>query len=85
MSYDQQGALLTSKDPHIFGDLHSLAQFWAVKVIPRRSSGSVSSGSQQEPLYTEQEQQETPTSLKEKQDRVEQLTYRIWTYVVLVL
>ena len=61
-----------------FGDLHSLAQFWNVKVIPHRSSGSISYGSQQEPLYIEQEQWETPALLKEKQVWMEQLVYHIW-------
>ena len=68
-----------------FGDLHSLAQFWNVKVIPHRSSGLISYGSQQEPLYIEQEQWETPALLKEKQIWMEQLIYHIWTCVMLVL
>lgn len=32
-----------------------------------------------EPPYIEEEKKETPTSLKDKQIRMEQQVYRIWT------
>jgi hypothetical protein len=32
-----------------------------------------------EPVFTEEEQRETPASLKEKQIAMEQQVYRIWT------
>ena len=34
-----------------------------------------------EPAWKEEEDRETPQSLKEKQTRMEQEVYRIWTYV----
>lgn len=38
-------------------------------------------GTPEEPAYMEEEQRETPSSLKEKQVRMEQQVYRIWTCV----
>jgi len=38
-------------------------------------------GELQEPLYLEEEQRENAVSLREKQVRMEQQVYRIWTYV----
>ena len=83
MLYDRQGAFT-----HVIlyiGNVHALAQFWNVKVVSRRSSGSISDGSELEPSYIEEEKRDqTPTSLKEKQVQMEQLVYRIWTYVALL-
>lgn len=38
-------------------------------------------GELQEPIYLEEEQRENAVSLREKQVRMEQQVYRIWTYV----
>jgi hypothetical protein len=57
-------------------------QFWNVKVVSRRPNSTPSAdGEQQEPAYLEEERRETPASLREKQVRMEQQVYRIWTYV----
>lgn len=60
-------------------ECYMINKFWNVKVVSRRSSGSISDGSELEPSYIEEEKRETPTSLKEKQVQMEQLVYRIWT------
>lgn len=39
-------------------------------------------GSELVPSYVEEEKREAPISLKEKQVRMEQLVYRIWTSVI---
>lgn len=51
-------------------------------MVSRRptSSASIEGG---DPAYVEEERTETPTSLKDKQTRMEQQVYRIWTYVQL--
>ncbi|KAF9221327.1 RhoGAP-domain-containing protein [Gyrodon lividus] len=59
-------------------ECYMINKFWNVKVVSRRSS-SISDGSELEPSFVEEESRETPTSLKEKQVRMEQLVYRIWT------
>ena len=38
-------------------------------------------GEAEQPTYVPEEQRETPASLREKQVRMEQQVYRIWTYV----
>ncbi|KAH7890757.1 hypothetical protein F5I97DRAFT_1838394 [Phlebopus sp. FC_14] len=60
-------------------ECYMINKFWNVKVVSRRSGGSISDGSELEPSYVEEEKLETSTSLKEKQARMEQLVYRIWT------
>ncbi|KAG6336047.1 hypothetical protein ID866_3046 [Astraeus odoratus] len=60
-------------------ECYMINKFWNVKVVSRRSSGSITDGSELEPSYIEEEKRETPPSLKEKQARMEQLVYRIWT------
>ncbi|KAF8449038.1 hypothetical protein L210DRAFT_1054725 [Boletus edulis BED1] len=60
-------------------ECYMINKFWNVKVVSRRSSGSISDGSELEPSYVDEEKRETPVSLKEKQARMEQLVYRIWT------
>lgn len=60
-------------------ECYMINKFWNVKVVSRRSSGSISDGSELEPSYVEEEKRETPTTLKDKQSRMEQLVYRIWT------
>jgi hypothetical protein len=58
-------------------------QFWNVKVVCRRPTSLASlEGEAEEPAYVEEEQRETPASLKEKQVRMEQQVYRIWTWVL---
>jgi hypothetical protein len=52
------------------------AKFWNVKVARHRPGGLTDST---EPPYAEEEQQESRESLKEKQIRMEQQVYRIWT------
>lgn len=59
-----------------------MVQFWNVKVSSRRPTSSASvDGGPEEPAYVEEEQRESPVSLKDKQVRMEQQVYRIWTYV----
>lgn len=60
-------------------ECYMINKFWNVKVVSRRSSVLIGDGSELEPSYVEEEKRETPTSLKEKQVRMEQLVYRIWT------
>ncbi|KAG1746642.1 uncharacterized protein EDB91DRAFT_1236079 [Suillus paluster] len=60
-------------------ECYMINKFWNVKVVSRRSSVLISDGSELEPSYIEEEKRETPTSLKDKQIKMEQLVYRIWT------
>ncbi|KAG5647457.1 hypothetical protein DXG03_009388 [Asterophora parasitica] len=62
-------------------ECYMINKFWNVKVVSRRptSSADLEGGEPQEPAYVEEEQRETPVSLKEKQVRMEQQVYRIWT------
>ncbi|KAI6112638.1 hypothetical protein F5141DRAFT_1195407 [Pisolithus sp. B1] len=60
-------------------ECYMINKFWNVKVVSRRSSASISDGSELEPSYAAEEERETSTSLKDKQSRMEQLVYRIWT------
>ena len=53
----------------------SHSKFWNVKVV--RSSPH--SPDTTDPPYVGEERRETHTSLKEKQIKMEQLVYRIWT------
>lgn len=50
-------------------------------VAPRPTSTVDPDDALQEPAYVEEEKRESPASLKEKQLRMEQQVYRIWTYV----
>ncbi|KAL0067181.1 Rho-type GTPase activating protein Rga1 [Marasmius tenuissimus] len=60
-------------------ECYMINKFWNVKVVSRRPT-SIDAGDQEgEPPYAEEEQKESPTSLKEKQIRMEQQVYRIWT------
>ena len=63
-----------------------LVQFWNVKVVTRKpaitpaaDSEDADSAATAVPPWVEEEQKETPTSLKERQIRMEQQVYRIWT------
>jgi hypothetical protein len=53
----------------------SYLKFWNVQVVPHgpRSTDTT------EPPYVEEERQESRMSLKEKQIKMEQQVYRIWT------
>ena len=58
----------------------SYLKFWNVKVVSRRPTSLTEAPSDlTEPPFTEEERRETHTSLKEKQNRMEQQVYRIWT------
>ena len=58
----------------------SSLKFWNVKVVSRRpTSLTETTPDLTEPPFTEEERRETHTSLKEKQIRMEQQVYRIWT------
>ena len=48
-------------------------------MVSRGSSVSIGDGSESQTPNIEEEKRETPTSLKEKQARMEQLVDRIWT------
>jgi len=52
-------------------------------VTPRRPTSSleIEGPVQDAPAHIEEESRETPTSLREKQVRIEQQVYWIWTYV----
>ena len=52
------------------------AKFWNVKVVPRSPENLTDTA---EPPYIEEERNESPASLKEKQIKMEQQIYRIWT------
>ncbi|KAF7294406.1 LIM-domain-containing protein [Mycena kentingensis (nom. inval.)] len=60
-------------------ECYMINKFWNVKVVSRRPTSTAEIEHQQEPEYTEEERQETPVSLKDKQIRMEQQVYRIWT------
>src|ERR1700722_3803690 len=57
------------------------SQFWNVKVVSQRPTSISSVDDSDVPEVAEEEQHETPASLKEKQVAMEQQVYRIWTYV----
>jgi hypothetical protein len=58
-------------------ECYMIHKFWNVKVVSR----PVSITSLPEPAYILEEQNETPHSLKEKQQKMEQQVYRIWTHL----
>jgi hypothetical protein len=58
-----------------------IPQFWNVKVVSQRPTSISSVDDSDVPEVAEEEQHETPASLKEKQVAMEQQVYRIWTYV----
>ncbi|EDR14675.1 LIM domain-containing protein [Laccaria bicolor S238N-H82] len=70
-----------SRDECWHPECYMINKFWNVKVVSRRptSSASVEGGEPEEPAYVEEEQRETPQTLKDKQVRMEQQVYRIWT------
>ncbi|EKM81832.1 hypothetical protein AGABI1DRAFT_118900 [Agaricus bisporus var. burnettii JB137-S8] len=60
-------------------ECYMINKFWNVKVVSRRPTSATGEGESQEPAYVEEERKETASSLKEKQVRMEQQVYRIWT------
>ncbi|KDQ61765.1 hypothetical protein JAAARDRAFT_122743 [Jaapia argillacea MUCL 33604] len=62
-------------------ECYMINKFWNVKVVSRRASVTPSSSDTavQEAPWVDEEKRETPTSLKDKQVRMEQQVYRIWT------
>ncbi|KAJ7449598.1 LIM domain-containing protein [Mycena latifolia] len=61
-------------------ECYMINKFWNVKVVSRRPTSTAElEGEPGEPEYVEEEHRETPASLKDKQIRMEQQVYRIWT------
>ncbi|KAF9530355.1 hypothetical protein CPB83DRAFT_763198 [Crepidotus variabilis] len=62
-------------------ECYMINKFWNVKVTSRRptSAAEIEGGTQEPPAYVEEEARDNPTSLREKQVRMEQQVYRIWT------
>ncbi|KAH9945713.1 RhoGAP-domain-containing protein [Amylocystis lapponica] len=64
-------------------ECYMINKFWNVKVVTRRPNSVTYSedtdGHPAEPPYAEEERRETAISLKDKQVRMEQQVYRIWT------
>ncbi|KAJ7155522.1 LIM domain-containing protein [Mycena crocata] len=61
-------------------ECYMINKFWNVKVVSRRPTSTAElEGEPGEPEYAEEEQRETPVTLKDKQIRMEQQVYRIWT------
>ncbi|TFY64383.1 hypothetical protein EVJ58_g2663 [Rhodofomes roseus] len=64
-------------------ECYMINKFWNVKVVARRPalppSGEDGSLNPEEPPWVEEERRETAVSLKDKQLRMEQQVYRIWT------
>ncbi|KAJ7180546.1 LIM domain-containing protein [Mycena filopes] len=61
-------------------ECYMINKFWNVKVVSRRPTSTAElEGELGDPEYIEEEQRETPVSLKDKQIRMEQQVYRIWT------
>lgn len=56
-------------------ECYMIHKFWNVKVVPHSARNADTT----EPPYAEEEQQESHASLKEKQIKMEQQVYRIWT------
>jgi len=64
----------------MYANLMVLLQFWNVKVVTRRPNSPLISGvDMDQPAYFEEEQRESHASLKDKQVKMEQQVYRIWT------
>ncbi|KAI0072681.1 RhoGAP-domain-containing protein [Panus rudis PR-1116 ss-1] len=68
-------------------ECYMINKFWNVKVVSRRPNSGLLPPSENgegeqspaEPPYMEEERRETPISLRDKQIRMEQQVYRIWT------
>ncbi|PFH51895.1 hypothetical protein AMATHDRAFT_58104 [Amanita thiersii Skay4041] len=69
-----------SRDECWHPECYMINKFWNVKVYSRRPTSTASAdGEVEQPVYLLEEQRETPISLREKQVRMEQQVYRIWT------
>ncbi|KAK2463687.1 hypothetical protein APHAL10511_004438 [Amanita phalloides] len=69
-----------SRDECWHPECYMINKFWNVKVYSRRPTSMISVDAEGEPpAYVPEEQRETPASLREKQVRMEQQVYRIWT------
>ncbi|KAF8631853.1 hypothetical protein AX15_002123 [Amanita polypyramis BW_CC] len=69
-----------SRDECWHPECYMINKFWNVKVYSRRPTSMISVDEETEqPVYVSEEQRETPASLREKQVRMEQQVYRIWT------
>lgn len=80
--HDQQGPSNCYICGFVDSLIHPYIQFWNVKVVARRPalpSNDDNSLNPSEPPWVEEERRETATSLKDKQIRMEQQVYRIWT------
>ncbi|KII87444.1 hypothetical protein PLICRDRAFT_113200 [Plicaturopsis crispa FD-325 SS-3] len=61
-------------------ECYMINKFWNVKIVSRRSvSPALGQVPETDSTYVEEEQRESPASLKDKQIRMEQQVYRIWT------
>ncbi|OCH93648.1 RhoGAP-domain-containing protein [Obba rivulosa] len=62
-------------------ECYMINKFWNVKVVSRRPTPPLedADGNVLEPPWAEEEQKENSNSLKDKQIRMEQQVYRIWT------
>ncbi|KAJ7623307.1 LIM domain-containing protein [Roridomyces roridus] len=68
------------KDECWHPECYMINKFWNVKVVSRRpTSVAELEGEPGEPEYVEEERRETAVTLKDKQIRMEQQVYRIWT------
>jgi hypothetical protein len=56
-------------------------QFWNVKLVSRRSMvpSITDANGNLEPMYADEERRENANTLRDKQVRMEQQVYRIWT------
>ncbi|KAJ6518673.1 RhoGAP-domain-containing protein [Mycena sanguinolenta] len=59
-------------------ECYMINKFWNVKVVSRRPTSTIDD-EHAEPEFVEEEKRETQVSLKDKQIRMEQQVYRIWT------
>ena len=81
MLYDQQGQPPVAPALPGNGLNISCGKFWNVKVVSRRPTSGAIQEPDAEPPYVEEERRESAVTLKEKQVRMEQQVYRIWTSV----
>ena len=79
MLYDQQGWFLIVLVLSGNGLNQSHGKFWNVKVVSRRPTSGTIQEPNAEPPYVDEERRESAVTLKEKQIRMEQQVYRIWT------
>ncbi|KAL4268903.1 RhoGAP-domain-containing protein [Pleurotus pulmonarius] len=68
-----------SRDECWHPECYMINKFWNVKVSSRRPTSTTSVDTATALSFTDDEQRDTPSSLKERQIRMEQQVYRIWT------